>query len=94
MKPDPDLVAIAGRQLAPAGDDSTPLLQFPLRANTDSVRPNALFHGHYHRRYDSEVVGPGDGNAWTCIVRGLDCDGGRLRDNVIFVETNSMRVVK
>lgn len=53
-----------------------------LRKIVDSVRPNEIWHGHYHRRYDALA----DFGYGQVEVHGLDMDATRLEDNVIIVD--------
>jgi Calcineurin-like phosphoesterase len=53
-----------------------------LRTVVDAVRPRAIWHGHFHRKYDTVSdfgYGPVD-------VHGLDCDGTTLARNLAVVD--------
>lgn len=77
--------------IIPGIDDSDSLPPFPpleimragehralLREVVDQARPAAIWHGHYHRRYQARADF-GYGAVW---VNGMDCDGGQISDNV------------
>src|SRR4051812_17394182 len=54
---------------------------------TEAVRPRWVWHGHYHRRYDTTAdlgYGPVE-------VRGLDCDATRLESNVVVTDLADLR---
>lgn len=56
-----------------------------VREVVDAVQPQLLVHGHYHHRYDDQL---GD----TRII-GLDCDGTSRFDNLILLDTKTLKVV-
>lgn len=62
--------------------DSAYLHQKVLRQVVDIVRPAQIYHGHYHWRYDDELVLP-DGHQ--VRVSGLDCDNTTRQDNLLYV---------
>lgn len=48
------------------------------------VRPKALWHGHYHRRYSLvQTWSPGDPDQFSTRIEGLSCDGEYLDENVV-----------
>ena len=53
-----------------------------VRAVFDAVRPRRVFHGHYHRRYDTELAG--------ARVHGLDRDGAPFDRNLILLDPKEM----
>lgn len=53
-----------------------------LRTVVDAVQPKAIWHGHYHQRYDARP----DFGYGPVHVRGLDCDGTTLDRNVQVVD--------
>lgn len=59
-----------------------------LRSTIESVRPSAIWHGHYHVRYQA-VADLGYGPV---VVNGLDCDGAHLADNVQVVDVADLLV--
>lgn len=83
--------------LIPGVDDGGPSMWPPLeilRANehraqlrkiVDAIKPQQIWHGHYHRRYDTLAnfgYGPVE-------VRGLDMDATTHKDNVVIVDLPS-----
>jgi len=81
--------------IIPGIDDSEPNTMFPawaiaaaqqhrgqLRKMVDVIQPKEIWHGHYHRRYDT-LANFGYGSV---DVHGLDMDATRLEDNVVVVE--------
>jgi Icc-related predicted phosphoesterase len=52
-----------------------------LRTVVDSVRPRSIWHGHFHRRYDTSA----DLGYGPVQVTGLDCDGSTLDGNISVV---------
>lgn len=53
-----------------------------LRQIVDEVKPDRLYHGHYHERYDGKLWG----NDYTTQIIGLDCDGAPMKLNTIIVD--------
>lgn len=53
----------------------------------DTVEPKALFHGHFHQRYDWHRINKS--SSVTKIV-GLDCDGGTVHDNAVILDTETL----
>lgn len=50
----------------------------------DVVKPKYLFHGHYHRRYQTELNG--------CKIVGLDCNNKRNGDSVYVLDTEQVKL--
>lgn len=46
-------------------------------------KPQVYYHGHYHV-YHETFYGP-------TIFRGLDCDGGKMSENVVFLEPGDLK---
>ena len=59
-----------------------------LRTVVDAVRPKALWHGHFHRRYSAEA----DLGYGPVAVHGLDCDGSTMDTNVAVVALDEIPV--
>lgn len=55
------------------------------RKIVDAVQPKQIWHGHYHRRYDSMV----DFGYGPVEVHGLDMDATSLEENVMLVDLRS-----
>jgi len=53
-----------------------------VRAVFDAVRPAHVFHGHFHRRYETVLAG--------ARIHGLDRDGAPLDDNVLVLAPASL----
>lgn len=80
--------------LIPGVDDGGPSMWPPLeilRANehrtrlrkiVDAIKPNSIWHGHYHRRYDTLA----DFGYGKVEVHGLDMDASGLEKNVVIAE--------
>lgn len=60
------------------GDDHRHLL----RKLVDATKPRAIWHGHYHTRYETTV----DLGYDLVTVNGLDCDGAKLTETNVVVE--------
>lgn len=60
-----------------------------LRGVVDLVHPARLWHGHYHVRYDGQLVSAAES---TTKVGGLAHDVGRWEDNVALVDTRGEQV--
>ncbi len=56
-----------------------------LKKVVDAVKPKAIFHGHYHRKYHNLYRGEG----FDSLVVGLDCDGSSLEENTLFIDTSN-----
>jgi hypothetical protein len=58
-----------------------------VRTVVDAVRPRAIWHGHFHRRYAAAA----DLGYGPVTVNGLDCDGSTLDRNVEVVSLDELR---
>jgi hypothetical protein len=60
-----------------------------LRTVVDEVRPRAIWHGHFHRRYTAKA----DLGYGPVVVQGLDCDGTTMARNVVVADLAQLSTV-
>lgn len=61
-----------------------------IRTVVEEVRPEVLYHGHMHCRYDDLLEHRGG----KTLIRGLDCDGQHLGYNMIYVAGNGVTITE
>lgn len=60
-----------------------------LRSVLDIVKPYRLYHGHYHRRYDAELIG----KDYRTKIIGLDMNAAPWYDNVVIIDPTTFSTI-